>query len=693
MRASLVRQGPWALLLATLIGGTPGCLGTSDDGTLGDPMDVSDPPDEHASDPAEDLADVPDTSLTPEQTASETAQEVSSPRVVSRSNSLFANVLDRREVAWASVRDLTSAEFNADFEARKAAGMMVLDIDVVEVDGQQRVSAVWQQNTDGRAWRLWRNLTSAEFGEKWNEYRGQGYLLIDQESYVLSGKRYYAGVWIENREGLKWASFRNATSSQFATKFTEYRDAGYLPIDVEVYPYGDGVRYAAIWVENNDGRSWIALRDMSASAYASSFESYKQSYRVMDIESYRRDGAQNYAAVWIQNDSGRGWHAYRDMSSKGYGDQWKRLRDAGYRVIDFEEYPTANGHSYAAVWRQTSDRPSWAHRGAVDTLLEKAMADFDIPGMSVAIAVNGEFQYMRGLGYANLSDKRIAHSRTIYRLASGSKAVAGALGLDLEERGLIDLDRDTRSYAPSLPTFHTHAVWHTLANRSGIGHYSANGSPASTANFTTATAALEFFKDNALAFTPGTGYLYSTHAYTAAGAAFEGALGAPIADIVHAELTDRYGLGSLRVENRSVANGERSSLYTWNSTFSSNRVATPDNLSWKVLGGGLESSVVDYVRFGIKLVDGTILEADSLARLWTRPDTFSGYALGWSTGTDSCQRVVAKDGGQLGSNSYIRIYPDAGIVIAVLTNRQNGGHSAVTLGRGIGGIVLTDVCP
>jgi CubicO group peptidase (beta-lactamase class C family) len=98
------------------------------------------------------------------------------------------------------------------------------------------------------------------------------------------------------------------------------------------------------------------------------------------------------------------------------------------------------------------------------------------------------------------------------------------------------------------------------------------------------------------------------------------------------------------------------------------------------------------VRFGMKLVDGTILGPDALDRLWTPPDALSRYALGWDTGRDACQRVVAKNGGQLGSNSYIRIYPDAGIVIAVLTNRQSGGHSAVTLGRGIGGILLEEVC-
>jgi CubicO group peptidase (beta-lactamase class C family) len=657
-----------ALLLATLLG-APACLATSDEPPSG-----------------EDLEHAPDVAALPEHDSDVSA------RFSARTNSLFAAVLDRREAGWASVRDLSSAEFSADFEQRRASGMMPIDVDVVEVWGQARVSAVWQDNADGRRWESWRNLSTTAFGEKWTDLRNRGYILIDQDCYTLGGTRYYSGIWIENREGLSWTSFRNASSSGYAARFNEYRAAGYLPIDIEAYPTSDGMRYAAIWVENNEGRRWAAFRDMSSAGYASKFDTYKGSYRVMDLESYRRDGGQSYAAIWVEDEHQRGWFAYRDMSEKAYGDRWNQLRDAGYRVVDFERYPTALGTEYLAVWRQTNDRPSWKHRAAVDALLEEAAAQFDIPGMSVGVAVNGAFTYVRGFGHADVLADRIAHSRTIYRLASGSKAVAGALALDLEERGLIDLARPTRAYAPSLPTHHTHLVWHTLTNRSGIGHYDENGSPFPLADFDTATAALDFFEDEPLVFAPGTDTLYSTHAYTATGAALEGALGRPIADIVRREITDRYDLPTLRVEERGDGDGERSKVYVWNDVLG-NVLVPADNLSWKVLGGGLEANVHDYVRFGMKLVAGQILGAAALDKMWTPPDALSKYAYGWDTGRDSCQRVVAKNGGQLGSNSYLRIYPDAKIVIAVLTNRQDGGHSATTLGRGIGAILVGDVCP
>jgi hypothetical protein len=52
------------------------------------------------------------------------------------------------------------------------------------------------------------------------------------------------------------------------------------------------------------------------------------------------------------------------------------------------------------------------------------------------------------------------------------------------------------------------------------------------------------------------------------------------------------------------------------------------------------------------------------------------------------RRVVAKQGGQPGANTYLRIYPDDDVVVVVLTNRWHGGHSSHQLSADIGDLVL-----
>ncbi len=137
-------------------------------------------------------------------------------------------VFDPSTTGWYSYRNLTSAQFAARFDALKRDNM-VIDLEVDVIDGAYRVGAVFRANPDGRGWASLRNLTSAQFHERWEHYRDRGFRLVDQETYVHHGARRYAGVWIENREGFGWASYRGVTSAEFSERFDQYRDRGYLP--------------------------------------------------------------------------------------------------------------------------------------------------------------------------------------------------------------------------------------------------------------------------------------------------------------------------------------------------------------------------------------------------------------------------------------------------------------------------------
>jgi hypothetical protein len=223
-------------------------------------------------------------------------------------------LFDPPETSWLSYRNLTSSQFAAKFAALKD-DHMVIDLEVDVIDGAYRVGAVFRKNPDGRGWASLRNLTSAQFHERWEHYRDRDYRLVDEETWVDDGRRRYAGVWIENREAFAWASYRNVTSAEFSAKFDHYRDRGYLPIDVEVYPFGDGYRYGAIWVENRESVAWKLRRELTSAQYGAAFHSYAvQGLRSLDVEPVETGAGMRYAGIWIENRSGRGWYAYRDLT-------------------------------------------------------------------------------------------------------------------------------------------------------------------------------------------------------------------------------------------------------------------------------------------------------------------------------------------------------------------------------------------
>jgi CubicO group peptidase (beta-lactamase class C family) len=540
---------------------------------------------------------------------------------------------DPPSTGWVSLRDHTGAQF-ADRFGKLKADHLPIDLEVDVIDGAYRVGAVFRTNPDGRGWASHRNLTGAQFHSRWRQYRDRGYRLVDQETYVHRDRRLYAGIWIANREGLGWASYRGVTSAEFSERFEHYRDRGYLPVDFEVYDTGDGVRYGAIWAENRESLNWKLRRDLTSAQYASAFGAYAdQGLRSLDVEAIQAGGSRRYAGIWIENRSGRGWYAYRDMTATQYRNRWNQLADKGYRLDNFEKYDTSSGVRYAGIWRQSSSRPNWPLRSEVDGLVEGERDEHDVPGVSIAIAHEGELVYLGGAGHQDVEDGVWMHSGSVNRIASVSKAVAGVLGMRMDAKhAALSMGDAAREHLPELPAHHTYTVAQTLMNRSCVDHYPDGFSSQNQANYDTAFDVVEEFMDQPLSCTPGQ-YLYSTHAYTVFAAILERLEGESADRIALDELALPFGLTTLRTENLAGSLEDRATLYE-----TDNDVYAGDDTTNKWYGGGFVASARDLTRFGMGLLDGTILTEDQREEMWT---PIGGYAYGWDVGSaDSGERVV-----------------------------------------------------
>lgn len=571
-----------------------------------------------------------------------------------------AAAFDPNSTGWYSYRDQTSAGFAATFKDLSKGRYLPVDLDIETAGGGYRVGSVWQTNSDGRAWRELRDLTSAGFSDAWNQAKEDGLRLVEQETYLIDGQRRYAGIWVENSEGYAWASHRGQTNAQFKASFAAHKAAGLMPVDYDEYATASGLRFNSVWVER--GRSgWKLQRGLTSVGFSQKFAQNKGDYRMIGFDSLRHGAKQRYAGLWVSNDNGRGWLARRDMGVAAYKNYWYRYRDLGYRVVSFDRYETANGTRYAAIWRQNTERPAWSLKDQVDTLVQDELDDTGVPGISVAVYVGGQARYLRGFGHADLDAGEWMDSSHVGSIASVSKAVAGVLTMRMQEQGDLDLSDDTRDHVPTMPAHHTHTISDLVANRACVRHY---GDVPSTgfANqpFGTALAASQEFWDDDLMCTPGA-YYYSTHGYTLLGAALEAAGGDDVKDLIRTRLQGPFALGTLGPQDFSAA-VHRMAIYT----SGDDEVDTPNN-DWKVLGGGLDSSAADLASFGAKLIDGQIIGDDSFTEMVTPPNGVHNYAHGWNTDTENGYDVVAKGGSWTGNLAYLRLYPELGISIACTT--------------------------
>jgi CubicO group peptidase (beta-lactamase class C family) len=617
-------------------------------------------------------------------------------------------VFDPNEVGWAGLRDRTVTEFDDDLRKWADRGHLVVDLEADTFSGELRLGGAFQVNTDKRGWLVDTVMTAAEYNAKFEDARQRGLRLVDRELYSLDGVRHYAAAWVQNVEGLGWHTKHDLTYAQLQSYFREQQEARRMPIDFDMYRASDGtVRYGLIWLDNPENLGWRLHGDLTSAGYAAKFDEYDAAgFRMLSFDSAPASSTQLYGGIWVENANHRGWKGRRDMTATGYGNWWHRYADLGYRQIFVGRYQTAGGVSYASLWRQNNDRPDWRLRPDVDRVVETEMAVDDIPGVTVAVMQGGEIRYSRGFGYADIGAGVWLDSSHVMRTASISKAVGGALTLRLDEAGVLDRTDLASEHITDLPAHHTSTLEHLASNRGCVRHYADPDSAEAQADpeeyaaqeavddslgetvFATNTEASLLYRDDPLLLncTVGTDERYSTFGYGLLASAEEQATGLTASQLVRQYISDPLGLTTLRQEDTTDTTVNRPKLYAG----ADNDEIGYDEMSWKTLGGGLESDVRDVASFGDHLMAGDIVSQDSLDHMWV--DLGWDYAYGWKLLADhNGHRRVGKSGGGPGADSYLLMYPDDGVTIAVLINREElaeDDNNAWQIANGIGELMF-----
>ena len=110
----------------------------------------------------------------------------------------------------------------------------------------------------------------------------------------------------------------------------------------------------------------------------------------------------------------------------------------------------------------------------IDTLAERAMKAFDVPGIAVAVIKDGKVIHSKGYGVRSLNSKEKVDENTLFGIASNSKAfTAAALGILIDE-GKLKWDDKVRDYIPEFKLYNPYVteeftIRDLLTHRSGMG--------------------------------------------------------------------------------------------------------------------------------------------------------------------------------------------------------------------------------
>ena len=336
----------------------------------------------------------------------------------------------------------------------------------------------------------------------------------------------------------------------------------------------------------------------------------------------------------------------------------------------------------AAVPSTTADVDAKSHAAAVEKarrLARARLVEENLPGLSVAVAVDGAMVWVEGFGYADVDHAPVT-PLTRFRLGALSKPLTATAVALLYERRRLDLDAPVQRYVPAYP----HKQW-TVTTRQLMGDVAGvhrirgdNNDAMPVEHCESLDEAVAMLTDEPLLFEPGTEHRYSIWGWVLVSAAVEGAAGESLSRFMLRQVFE-----PLAMERTSVAETEGLddvASYNLGSVLGARlgikKASLQPDYSCVAGGGAFLSTPSDLVRFGSAMLKPGLLKASTIAEFQTPTRLVSGasttYALGWTVGTVQLAgkpaRMVSHRGSPRGGSVSLLIFPDLGLTVAAAAN-------------------------
>ena len=267
-------------------------------------------------------------------------------------------------------------------------------------------------------------------------------------------------------------------------------------------------------------------------------------------------------------------------------------------------------------------------RRQLDAVVASERARLKIPGLGVAVALNGRIEYVKSAGLADIEHALTVDDDTKFRTASLAKPLTATAVMQLVERGAIDLDAPVQRYCPTFPE----KPWPVtprllLGHLAGVRHYAKPGESSGTQHYFSIADSLALFKNDPLLHQPGTKYQYSTYGFSVLGCAIEGASKTTFAEFMDANVFRPAGMTHTTIDDvyQIVPKRARGYLLLTDSDLkllppAAQAIARAGSIynaplhdtSMKLPGGGFVSTPSDYARFVLALLDGTLVKRTTL---------------------------------------------------------------------------------
>jgi CubicO group peptidase (beta-lactamase class C family) len=333
---------------------------------------------------------------------------------------------------------------------------------------------------------------------------------------------------------------------------------------------------------------------------------------------------------------------------------------------------------------------------SIDATVARAMRQFDVPGVAVAVVKDGQVAYAKGFGARALGQLDRVDVDTVFQIGSNTKAfTTAALSMLVDEGKLtwddkvIDRLPQFRLYDPYVTREFT--VRDLLTHRSGLGEGAGDLMfyPATDFSRAEIVRGLRHLK-------PVSGfrakYNYDNLLYMVAGELVAAVTGTPWEDFVERRIFQPLQLKSCAADHSRLKAG---APFAAPHTVVDGKLTRIPVEDIRVIGaaGTINCSLRDMTTWlqtqlgegvapnGIKLFTperaaemwtlNTVEEVDPVLTALLRTH-FKGYGLGWYVSDEFGFKRVAHTGGVPGTSTWVAMIPELKLGVLVFTNHDDG---------------------
>lgn len=335
--------------------------------------------------------------------------------------------------------------------------------------------------------------------------------------------------------------------------------------------------------------------------------------------------------------------------------------------------------------------------GEIDSLVEKTMQTFEVPGIAVAIVKDGTVIHSKGYGVRSLNSKKKVDENTLFAIASNSKAFTTAsLGILVDEDKL-NWDDKVIDYIPEFRLYNSYVteeftIRDLLTHRSGMGLGAGDLMIFPDSNNFTIDELIHNLRYLKSVSGFRTKFDYDNLLYIVAGEIIARVSGMSWEGFVEERIMKPLGM------DNSAGNFNR--LKDYSNTADAHapvedKIRVVDRYYLQLTGaaGGIYSNINDMTKWVImhlnkgkfgKDLNKNLVSEKVHREMWT-PQTimytgkngqynthFKAYGLGWGLRDIKGYKQVSHTGGLPGMVTQVTLIPELNLGIIVLTNQQSG---------------------